>query len=319
MRDLYSDAINAPMGRLAEVLLKKLPRVSGEEELPDDMRSRLDKLVGAPGKPGRLARIRLAADVSLLFERAPEWTKAKIIPLFDWSSADAGDAWEARKYANYIGSPELFGLLKAPFLEMFGRSDVTAEDLRVFAGWLTAILIANKSQSDDLYLLDPLEARAALRRAGAKSLSSVGHRLATEMEDAKSEDKVERWQTIVGPVLQAIWPIDVDLQSNSANFKLVQILKATGGAFVEAADVIIPLIRPDDPKSHSTVYSIATAPEELFELSPTKMHDLIIAVVGEGTDGSIYSLDKALSCIRDRDPRLANTRKFQRLLSRASV
>lgn len=319
MRDIYSEAINAPMGRLAEVLLKKLTKVNGKNELSDDMRSRVNKLVDAKGKPGKLARIRFAAEVSLLFECAPEWTKAKIIPLFDWSSTDAGDAWAARKYANYIGSPELFDLMKTPFLELFGRTDISSEDLRIFASWLTAILIANKSRSDELYPLEPMEVRTALRRAGAKSLSSVGHRLATEMEAAKPEEKVERWQTIVGPVLQAIWPIDVDLQSNSANFKLVQILKATGEAFVEAAEVIVPLIRPDDPKSHSTICAIATAPDELFELSPTKLLDLLVAVVGDAAQGNIYSLDKALSRIRERDPALANTRKFQRLLSRTSA
>jgi hypothetical protein len=43
---------------------------------------------------------------------------------------DAGDAWAARSYSNYIGSPELLSLTKRPFLEMFRRNDVAAEDLR---------------------------------------------------------------------------------------------------------------------------------------------------------------------------------------------
>jgi hypothetical protein len=47
------------------------------------------------------------------------------------------------------------------------------------------------------------------------------------------------WQTVVGPIFQGAWPIDADLQTSHATFKLVQLLLATGQAFGEAAPVII--------------------------------------------------------------------------------
>jgi hypothetical protein len=184
---------------------------------------------------------------------------------------------------------------------------------------VTAISIANRSRKDDLYPLTATEARAALRRAGVDALSSVGHRLAMEMEAATSEQKAERWRTIIGPVFQAIWPLDVELQSHASTFKLAQILMATGEAFPEAAEVIIPFIRPDDPRSQLTIFSIAEAPKQLYALSPSKMIDLVAAVVGEASPGSVFALSKALSRIRALEPSLANTRKFQRLLRYASA
>jgi hypothetical protein len=57
-------------------------------------------------------------------------------------------------------------------------------------------------------------------------------------------------------------------------------LKATGKAFPEAADIIIPLIRPEDHRAHSTIYSISKSPDELYKSSPAKVLDLISAVVG---------------------------------------
>ena len=317
MRDVFNDAINAPSGRLAEIMLKKLTKGSGANELPDDMRARFDKLADAPGRAGKLARIQLAAEVSYLFERAPAWTRKRIIPLFDWSCPDAGDAWEARKYSNYIGSPELFGLIKRPFLEMFGRSDASSDDLRTFADWMTVILIANKSGNNSYPLL-PTEARAAIRRAGGEALSSVGHRLAIEMASAKPEEKMQLWRTVIGPVFQAIWPLDVELQSEASTLKLVQILIATGEAFSEAADAIIPFVRPDDARPQSTIFAIAGAPEQLYASSPSKMLDLVAGVVGEASPGSVYALNKVLSRIGALDPILTRTRKFQRLLTYAS-
>src|SRR5262249_23723545 len=144
--------------------------------------------------------------------------------LFDWSVPDAAEMWSARKYSHYIGPPKLFGLIKQPFLQVFGRSDIPTEDLRNLAEWLPLVLIANKANGES-YPLSPAEARSALRRAGVKVLSSVAHRLALEMEQARPEEKLARWQTVVGPVFQDIWPLDVDLQTSATTFKLVQILR----------------------------------------------------------------------------------------------
>jgi hypothetical protein len=92
---------------------------------------------------------------------------------------------------------------------------------------------------------------------------------------------------------------------------------ATGDAFPEAADVIIPYIRPDEARAHSTVFSIAEAAEELYASSPGKMLDLVAAVVGDAQPGSVYALGKVLGRIRALDPKLADTRKFQKLASYA--
>lgn len=316
MRDLFNDAINAPPGRLVEVLVSKITRVDGNE-LSDDARARLDRLVDAPGMPGLLARVRLAADVPSLFDLAPNWTTSRLVPLFDWSLPDAAELWSARKYSSYIGSSELFRLLKQPFLQMFGRSDTPAEDLRFFAEWVTAILIANKVH-DAGYPLLATEARSALRQAGVRALPSVGHHLAVEMERATKEQKLAHWGTVVGPVFQAIWPLDMELQTSATTFKLVQILLATGEAFSEACDIVIPFIRPEHPSEETTVFSIAQAPDGLYEAAPAKMLDLIGAVVGEALPGSVYALGKALARVRAIDPKLADTRKYQKLLTFAS-
>jgi hypothetical protein len=48
------------------------------------------------------------------------------------------------------------------------------------------------------------------------------------------------------------------------------------------------------------------------------MLDLLAAVVGEPLSGSVYGLGKALSRLRSINPNLADTRKFQKLLTFAS-
>jgi hypothetical protein len=135
------------------------------------------------------------------------------------------------------------------------------------------------------------------------------------MEKAKPEEKTVKWRTVVDPVFQDIWPLDVELQSPAATFKLVQILRSSGAAFPEAASVIIPFIRPEDPRTHTSVYSIAGAPDILYASSAERMLELISAVVGDAPSRSIYGLSKVLDRVREHDPKLADTKKFQKLVS----
>jgi hypothetical protein len=127
------------------------------------------------------------------------------------------------------------------------------------------------------------------------------------------DEGAKRWRTIIGPVFKDIWPLDVELQSNASNFAFVQILTAAGGAFPEAADAIMPFIRPDDPRRHTTIFSIAEAPDSFYRVSPSKVLDLIAAIVGDAPPGNFIYLDRALAKIRSIAPDLVNSRKFQKL------
>jgi hypothetical protein len=314
MSDTLTDSLNSPAGRLAEVLFKKIAKGEDGHELPKIIHDRLGKLVAATGTFGRLARVRLAAETSFLFHHAPKWTEKNVVPMFDWSSPEAAAAWSARKYSNSIGSPELFALTKDPFLELFGRTDVPEEDLDIFSGWLTAIVLANAS-SNAGYPITPAEARAALRKAGTRVLSSVAHRLAIEMEKAQPNEKLAKWQGIVGPVFLSIWPLDVDLQTSASTFKLVQILLATGNAFPEAAEAIIPFLRSEAPRQHTSVFAISKADDVIYSSSPARLLDLLVAVAGDAPAGSVYGLGKALDRLKGHAPQLAASRKFQRLLA----
>ena len=64
---------------------------------------------------------------------------------------------------------------------------------------------------------------------------------------------------------------------------LVQILLATGAAFEDAAKIIIPFIRAEDPRRHSSVFSISEANAELYGVAPTQMLRLLSAVAGDAS------------------------------------
>jgi hypothetical protein len=101
--------------------------------------------------------------------------------------------------------------------------------------------------------------------------------------------------------------------------KLVQIMLATGPAFGKAAIVISPFIRAEDPRWHSSIFSISEADAELYGVAPEKMLDLLTAVAGDAPDRSLYGLNTALNKLKDNAPHLIQTKQFQKLTAQASV
>lgn len=311
-------AMNSPTGQLGEILLQRLASETQGAVSAVELLRRLDVLICAPGRPGFLARVYLAANVHPLFERIPDWTRDKIVPVFAWTHPDAPHAWAARKYASHIGSPVLFHLTKQPLLELFGRSDVGSDEIRTFSQWLVAVLIANRRHSAT-YPLTEAEVRTALRRGGEKALPGVVRRLVSEMGQATVDEQMTTWRTVIGPIFEGVWPLDVNLQTSASTFGLIQLLRATGSAFPLAADIVIPFIRPDERTGHSSVFSLTDAPESLFTSAPAKMLELATAVVGDAADGSVYGLIQVLDRIRTVDPALAETQGFKRLANRAAM
>jgi hypothetical protein len=198
------------------------------------------------------------------------------------------------------------------------RPEIGEDDLAAFGDWLALIMIANQARNAG-YPISTTEARTALRSAGARVLSTVAHRLAIELEAIEPGEKPAFWHNVIGPVFEAIWPLDAELQSPRATFKLVQMLLAAGDAFPDAVDVIIPFIRPEDPRSHTSIYSLSSADDDLYRSSPDKMLDLASAIVGDASIQGIYGLTNVLNRIRQLAPHLASTRKFQRLASLAGA
>jgi hypothetical protein len=167
------------------------------------------------------------------------------------------------------------------------------------------------------YPLTTTEVRSVLRRAGNSSLSSFAQRLATQMKSATSVEKATVWSDTVGPVFRGAWPLDVELQTSMATFRLVQILLATGSAFGDAATAIIPFIRSESQRQHTSIYSISEAGEELYAVAPEKMLSLLSAIAGDAPDRSLFGLAKALKKLKAKAPQLAHTKAFQKLQTQA--
>jgi hypothetical protein len=117
--DWVGRAINRPIGRLTETLLNLIFRrgLKAGAGLPDIFRQRLDRITANGPDNLRLARTILASRLPYLFAVDPAWTRARLLPGFNWQRSEEeatalwrGYGWSARIDAELWGelSPHLY-------------------------------------------------------------------------------------------------------------------------------------------------------------------------------------------------------------------
>ena len=265
-------------------MLSKITKGSGSE-LSDDVRTRLTGSLTPPEERGTCAGPVLPAMCPSFFDHAPKLTISRIILCL------IGRHRTQRAFGR-------LGNIRATS----GRRSFSVSLSNLFCKYSAVATRRRKTlhvrgmadghpncQSCQPALAIPCSTPKRIGFAPGRrrrALSSVGHRLAVEMGSATPEQKVERWQTVVGPVFRAIWPLDVDLQTSAATFQLVQILLATGDVFsgsrrhhqFRSFGLTIP-------RAHTTIFSIAERRTDSSRPLPPRWLDLIAAVVGEALAG----------------------------------
>lgn len=131
IEDPVNSAINNPLGILTESLLarigtRELKKGAGIPHGP--IANILDALVAEKGRSFTLARVILASRLYYFYIVDPEWTKEKLIPIFDWqTSKEARCVWKG-----YLWMPrvtlELIDDIKESFIEAFTHVESLGND-----------------------------------------------------------------------------------------------------------------------------------------------------------------------------------------------
>lgn len=122
-RRTYAHAINGLVGKTTEGLAaildaRKLPEHAG---LPEEFSTRFDRLLASPGEGSDHAVSCLAIRLPWLNYIAPDWVKARLLPLFAADHQAAEPAWNGLLHSQRIPRPELFAEVKNQLLSIFPR------------------------------------------------------------------------------------------------------------------------------------------------------------------------------------------------------
>ncbi len=192
--DWLAQAINHPGGSLARFLIHSISRLAGESAeagcgIPEACRPLLEAMVVGHGRASAMARVILAADAHYLLWLAPEWTREKLLPSFDWSR-DARTAFQAWHGLLCLGRPtaRLMETLGPFAVQLAEHLEALGKEREHYGKFIARAAFAQPE--------DPLSKgwlRAFLERANDRDRAHFAWDLSKRLASLTEDQKAELW------------------------------------------------------------------------------------------------------------------------------
>jgi hypothetical protein len=309
-RSCADDALNAPVGKLVDFLLKdptKNDLVAGAG-FPAHWTERIDHLLDLPGNWRRHALVMITPRLGWLFSVDPAWCERKILPSADDLGDDGVAFWEGVLWTGQISRP-LFVRLKSglakravqPHLSS-GRSNVVAG--LMLSGW------GNETESD---LPDPLIADVEFREILIHANDEFRGQVIWNLE-RWSTPRAGRWRQRVLPFLKEVWPKQRALRTPHVSARLANFALASGDLMPMVVETISARLVPVRGAALHALTLNRDAESHPARIHPKATLDLLWAVLADDPRQWPYKTEDILEILAQTpetapDARLSELRR----------
>ncbi|WP_213978896.1 SIR2 family protein [Sphingomonas sp. dw_22] len=305
------DALNAPTGRLARLLLDdpmKRDRIVGGG-FPDQWTTRADQLLALPGDRRRHALVMLGAHYNWFFNVDPAWTERALLPSINADDADGDALWDGIFWSARMPSHALFERIKPGLLARAKAGETRRKNNEVIASMLLGGWGGDAAAAEPERLLTDTELREVLIHADdelrGQFLWHLGH---------WSNNTQTRWPERLVPFLRTVWPKQRALKNPSVSARLVDLALGSGNQMPAVVSVILPRLVPARSTSMHMVLATSNATPHPAHEHPAALLDLLWAVLGEDAQQWPYKIEDTLALLSEdpvvgSDPRLSELRR----------
>lgn len=304
-----NDGLNAPAGKLAQILLKD-PSTKGrqpEQGFPRQWTDRAEELLALPGDMRRHALVMLGFQITWLHAIAPDWAAAQLLTIAD-DQGDDGDAlWDGILWAGRSPNPMLFEILKRALLSR-ALSPIRR---RAEANVIAAFLLVGWGADADIS--DRLVSSAELRSILVDSDDDLRNQVLWHFEHWV-EDPQAKWYARLLSFLDEVWPHHRAVRTPEMSARLVDLALASGDLFPEVVKRIVNRVVPVRGGMLRGLITRSDADQHRFVAYPSAMLDLLWAVLAEDPTLWPYKVEEVLDALSEAsetkgDPRLSELRR----------
>lgn len=246
IENLVMDAINHPVGDVAQALLNRLfiSEPADNEGMAEDISLLLNDLCREKKAAFRHGRVIMAANLIALFRIDKKWTEKKLLPLLDWEAKpdEAKAAWQGFLWSPRL-YPSLFSAFKKPFLDTAKYYDRLGEYGGQYAALLTYVGL------DSVEGYDAKNLKRALSVLPADGLQRVAKALYQALA-AAGDQKEEYLRNRVKPFWEKIWPRGADRQDEMVASNLVRLCIVVKEKFPEVLEMVRDWLCPVQSPNH---------------------------------------------------------------------
>src|SRR4051812_20836682 len=232
-RSWATDALNAPVGKLFNLLMKD-PAKNGLEAgagFPPHWTGRLDDLLALPGDMRRHALVMLGFQVNWLFTIDPAWTERCLLPHVGHDDLDSDALWDGMLWAARVPMRPLYLALKET---LFARA-IKAQRRDESTGLAGFLLAGWGSETDTERWVTDLELREVLIHTD----DELRQQLLWQLEQWCAEID-NPWRGRVIPFFKQVWPKQRALQTPAMANQLANFALAMDDLMPALVELILP-------------------------------------------------------------------------------
>lgn len=313
-RPMLDDAISGPVGEATELLLNLLNAAKPKTAsyIPADLKSRLERLITAPGEGSDHAICIIAKELRWLDYVDPNWTRATILPWFDPEGPAAEPAWSGFLADNQLPAPALFSLLKPHYLNVFNHASQWHRGDHALLRLHEFLVIGCFRHLNDSAYISYDEARSALQRTDHNGRT---HSINCLNRCLLNGDRTN-WKRFGRPFLRKAWPREDRLRTAETSRGFAELAERAGDFFPEAVEAILSFLVPLS-RGGLFVYGLARQGDDGEEALATRFPEAALALIDKlvpnNPDQLPYKLDIVVEMIAEANPSLGQDGRWRRL------
>jgi hypothetical protein len=304
-RSWATDALNAPVGKLINLLMKD-PAKNGLKAghgFPHHWTARLDDLLGLPGDLRRHALVLLGFQINWLFTIDPGWMERQLLTHIGDDGADGDALWDGILWRAQVPPRSLYLALKKALLARATKSRPRNESTIlagfILDGWGKEEPAGERSITD-------IELREILIHTD----DEFRQQLLWQLEQWCAEPG---WRERVVPFFKDVWPKQRALHTPAMSRHLANFALASGDLMPTVVELILPRLIPVRNPSLRIESTRETTggPARAY---PAATLDLLWAILGEDPSWWPYQIDRTLEVLAEApetasDSRLSELRR----------
>lgn len=306
-----NDALNAPAGQLANLLLED-PSAKGRalgQGFPEDWMRRYQQLLALPGDIRRHTLVMLGFQINWLFAISPEWTRENLLMVVD-DEGDDGDAlWDGILWAARAPSRALYEYLKPG---LFARA-ISPMRRRAEASVIAGFLLIGWGGDPDAGPPGQLVTSAELRELLVESDEELRGQTLWQLKHWSADPKA-RWHALLVPFLTDVWPNHRAVRTPEMSARLAELVLASGDLFPAVVQAVLTRLVPVRGGVLDGFMLSSEVENHPALLYPSAMLDLLWAILAEDATVWPYKIEEVLDILAEAsetraDPRLSELRR----------
>lgn len=300
-----NDALNAPVGKLAQLVMKN-PATKGRElgeGFPPDWTAKFEQLLALPGDMRRHALVMLGFQINWIYAIAPQWAKQHLLPVVANDDDDGDALWDGILWAARAPSRPLYELLKPGLLPRAMSPTRRRAEANVIGGFL----LAGWGGDPDADPPEQLVTSTELREILVETDDDLRGQVLWHIEHW-SADPEGMWRGRLVPFLTDVWPNHRSIRTPEMSTRLVDLALASGDLFPQVVEAILPRLVPVRGGMLRGFMLREGKDHHPASIYPAAMLDLLWAILAEDTTQWPYKIEEILDLLSEAPETRADSR-----------